>query len=143
MPPRPYTPLDRDLVLDRGLHPKALDQPNARVFVTADAGVQGVSLLYVDVGRNEAELSYVNVEPATDFMAFLRLAQIAAVAAVAHGATVGRFYVHDPVLLRRLERTFRIAPVPDGRNVETGEPARWLVVVDLVDAVAQLAAVLG
>jgi len=143
MEPRQYTAADRQDVLDLQVHPFALDNELQRVFVIKDGDVRGAGVWYHRKARGETVLQYLAVNPPGNWTAFLKLCLACAYDARAAGSTSGRFRVIHPTLLARLQRQFRIEPVVDGVDADSGEAVSWTITVDVADIIEQLELVLG
>ncbi len=142
-PTRPMTPNDRAAALALIGSRRAIDQPSHRVQVLDNAQAGAAVWIAPSVG-NTALLGLVKLSaPAGGTRIdrrFYQLIDACAKQALAEGFTHATFTITDPRLLAQLERDFTIEPVPLGTI--DGQPLEWEITVELVDAIAQLAAVL-
>jgi hypothetical protein len=120
---------------------EALASRGSLVYVHADGPAAGLAVFSVPDAGDTAELGLVYTPPGVPLARFYRLVSFGVGELIARGFRKGRFEVRDGALLRRLQRTFVIDAQPSGRDPVTGEPVTWTVEVDLVDALAQLGAV--
>ena len=136
---RPFRDQDRAEVLTLVGDPRTIDSPGHHLHVAEDEGaiVGAVVWLQPDAG-DEAYLGSVTVNVPDRWDLFYSLVRQTALDAQQRGFTKAVFTVHDPRLLRRLERDFIIDPQPSGWNPVTHEPVQWRVAVDLADALRQL-----
>jgi hypothetical protein len=138
---RAYNPA-RDRVAGRLLAgAEALASRGSLVYVHADGPAQGLAVFSVPDAGDTATLGLVYTPPGAPLARFYRLVRFGVEELVARGFRKGRFEVRDAALLRRLNSTFTIDPLPSGWDPVTGDAVSWSVEVDLVDALAQLGAV--
>ena len=142
--PRPYQPADRAAAAALLGDARALDQPGTHAHVTDDA--DAIALwLEPPTGGSDAYLGPVlGRTPGPDFY---QLVLACALDMLERGYTHGYFEIRDAALLRIIERTFRVEPVPLGFQPQTtpGDArvaSSWRITVDLLDATNQLRAVL-
>jgi hypothetical protein len=116
---------------------RTLRDPSLNVLVSEDG--QGAATWYEDHSP-VAKLGAV-VTATDDRKLFYEVIREVASRMFGAGFTRGQFMVHDPRLLARIQRDFRVAPIVVG--AVAGKPSVWAVEVDLQDAIAQLDAQLA
>ena len=139
---RPFRDQDRGPVLTFLGDPRAIDSPSNRLHVAEEGGaiVGAVVWTQPDAGE-EAQLGTV-IAPPERWDLFYGLVKATAEDALARGFQRARFTLHDKRLLDKLQRDFTIAAEVVGRDPSSGRAMAWEVLVDLPDALRQLAGVI-
>ena len=147
---RPAAPADRARVLALVDVDVTASGTGLRVQVAEEVGtgiLGAVVYRLPERADQDAQLGAVVSALADRWDVFYGLVRATAKDALAAGHRTAMFTVKDRRLLDRIERDFRVEPKPCGWEPSTtnvpGAPVEWLVRVDLVDALAQLDAVLA
>ena len=146
---RPYRSEDRARVRELlGVDPVVEAAGGLRVQVAEEVGtgVLGAVVYRLPEGGGDAQLGAVVSALPERWDVFYGLVRATAVDALSAGHKTAVFTVRDRRLLDKIAGDFRVAPEPCGWEPSTtderGAPVEWQVEVDLVDALAQLDAVL-
>ena len=139
---RPYRESDRQRAAAVLGDAAFLQAAGSHAHVSESGADDGIAVWREPAGAEEPYLGAVIVPAGAPRQRFYRLVLACAEDAQGRGFTRARFRLKDARLLARLRRDFTVDPRPCGREPNTGRPVEWEIVVELADALRQLARVL-